>query len=71
MHVNVHKLYKGIEQMCCYLKTPETELHWVNGLSSKEAEFKSLAKLQPTYKTKQRNENFKWAIQFLALATYT
>ena len=56
MHVNVHKLYKGID--------------WVNDLLSKEAEFKSLVKLYPTYKAKQRNKNFKWTVHFLAIATY-
>ena len=67
MHVNVRK---GIDQLNCYLEIPKTELHWVNDLSSKEAEFKSLVKLYPTYKTKQRNENFKWTVHFLAIATY-
>ena len=51
--VNVHKLYKNIEELYCYLEIPKTELHWVNGLLSKEVEFKLLAKLYPTYKTKQ------------------
>ena len=53
MHVNVHKLYVSIEQLYCYVEIPKTELHWVNGLSSKEAGFKSLGNLYPTYKTKQ------------------
>ena len=51
--VNVHKLYKSIEQLYCYLEIPKTELHWVNGLLSKEVGFKSPAKLYPTCKTKQ------------------
>ena len=51
--VNVHKLYKGIEQLYCYLEIPKTELHWVNGLLSKEVGFKLLVKLYPTYKTKR------------------
>ena len=51
--VNVHKLYKSIEQLYCYLEIPKTELHWVNGLLSKEVGFKLLAKLYPTYETKQ------------------
>ena len=67
MHVNVRK---GIDQLNCYLEIPKTELHWVNDLSSKEAEFKSLVKLYPTYKTKQKNENIKWTVHFLAIATY-
>ena len=73
MHVNVHKLYKSIEQLYCYLEIPKTELHWVIGLSSKEAEFKllSISCNQHTKQNKQTNKNFKWAIQFLAIATYT
>ena len=71
--VNVHKLYKGIEQLYSSLEIAKTELHWVNNLLLKEVRFKSLAKLYPTYKkqNKQRNKNFKWTIQFLAIATYT
>ena len=38
--VNVHKLYKSIEQLYCYLEIPKTELHWVNGLLSIEVVFK-------------------------------
>ena len=53
VYVNVHKLYKGIEQLYYYLEIPKTELHWFNGLSPKEPGFKLLAKLYPTYKTKQ------------------
>ena len=51
--MKVHKLYKSIEHLYYYLENPKTELHWVNGLSSNEAGFKLLAKLYPTYKTKQ------------------
>ena len=51
--VNVHKLYKSIEQLYCYLEIPKTELHWVNGLLSIEVSFKLLGKLYSTYKTKQ------------------
>ena len=53
VYANVHKLYKSIEQLYYYLEIPKTELHWVSGLSSKGTEFKLLAKLYPTYKTKQ------------------
>ena len=53
VYANVHKLYKSIEQLYYYLEIPKTELHWVNGLSSKGTGFKLLAKLYPTYKTKQ------------------
>ena len=51
--MKVHKLYKSIEHLYYYLENPKTELHSVNGLSSNEAGFKLLAKLYPTYKTKQ------------------
>ena len=50
--VKVHKLYKTIDQLYCYLEIPKTELHWVNGLLSLEVRFKLLDKLYPTYKTK-------------------
>ena len=51
--VNVHKLYKSMEELYRYLEISKTKLHWVNGLLSEEVGFKSLAKLYPTYKTKQ------------------
>ena len=51
-------------------RNPKKRITLSECLITKEAEFKSLAKLYPTYKTKQRNENFKWVIQFLAITTY-
>ena len=72
VHVNVHKVYNSMEQLYFYLEIPKKELHWVNGLSSKEAGLHHwLSCTQHTKQNRQRNENFKWAIQLLAIATYT
>ena len=73
VHVNMHKLCKSKEQLYCYLEIPKTGLHWVNVLSSKQAGFRllSISCTQHIKQNKQRNKNFKRAIQFLAIATYT
>ena len=54
VHVNVHKLYKSIEQLHCYLEIPKTELHWINGLSQKKPSLNR--RLTCTQHTKQNKE---------------
>ena len=59
------KLYKSIEQLYISLfRNSENRITLIQCV-------KLLSKLYPTYKAKQRNKNFKWAIQFLAIAIYT
>ena len=65
VHVNVPKLYKSIEQLYILLfRNSKNRITLIQCV-------KLLSKLYPTYKGKQRNKNFKRAIQFLAIAIYT
>ena len=72
--MNVHKSHKVIEQLYCYLEIPKTNRitlgQWLI-IQKKPGLNRWLSCTQHVKQNNQRNENFKWAIQFLVIATYT